>query len=180
LFCSGDGRASAQSSALFIASPYSSAVSTRRSYMSLFGTWAHAGTAAEWMLGEREMTDDRPEMPESFTGRCMCRAVRYRISAAPIAAGLCHCDRCRPQSGSAHQNGEAKLPIVPEEFRSQRKGSRAGNAGLDTSTQGGRRWRRGDRDRSSGSAAGQVCSTWQMSKVFVSQHVAWIALYGSR
>jgi hypothetical protein len=31
----------------------------------------------------------------------MCRAVRYRISAAPIAAGLCHCDRCRPQSGSA-------------------------------------------------------------------------------
>jgi hypothetical protein len=31
----------------------------------------------------------------------MCRAVRYEISAAPIAAGLCHCDRCRPQSGSA-------------------------------------------------------------------------------
>jgi hypothetical protein len=30
----------------------------------------------------------------------MCRAVRYRISPAPIAAGLCHCDRFRPQSGS--------------------------------------------------------------------------------
>jgi hypothetical protein len=48
-----------------------------------------------------EMTDDRPEMPDSLAGGCMCRAVRYRISTAPITAGLCHCDRCRPQSGSA-------------------------------------------------------------------------------
>ena len=47
------------------------------------------------------MTDDRPEMPDSLMGGCMCEAVRYRISAAPITAGLCHCDRCRPQSGSA-------------------------------------------------------------------------------
>jgi hypothetical protein len=31
----------------------------------------------------------------------MCGAVRYRISAPPIATGLCHCNRCRPQSGSA-------------------------------------------------------------------------------
>jgi hypothetical protein len=31
----------------------------------------------------------------------MCGAAPYRISAAPIAAGLWHCDRCRPQSGSA-------------------------------------------------------------------------------
>jgi len=30
----------------------------------------------------------------------MCGAVRYKISAAPIATGLCHCNRCRPQSGS--------------------------------------------------------------------------------
>jgi hypothetical protein len=29
-------------------------------------------------------------------------AVRYRISAAPIATGLCQCDRCRPQSGGAY------------------------------------------------------------------------------
>ena len=47
------------------------------------------------------MTDDRPEMPDSLTGGYMCRAVRYRVSAALIAASLCHCDRCRPQSGSA-------------------------------------------------------------------------------
>src|ERR1700723_2608134 len=48
-----------------------------------------------------EITDDRPEMPDSLAGGCMCGAVRYRISAAPIACGLCHCERCRPQSGSA-------------------------------------------------------------------------------
>ena len=31
----------------------------------------------------------------------MCGAVRYRISEAPIASALCHCNRCRPQSASA-------------------------------------------------------------------------------
>ena len=31
----------------------------------------------------------------------MCGAVRYRILEAPIAAGLCHCNRCWPQSESA-------------------------------------------------------------------------------
>jgi hypothetical protein len=47
------------------------------------------------------MTSNRPEMPAELTGGCMCRAVRYKISEAPIATGVCHCDRCRPQSGSA-------------------------------------------------------------------------------
>jgi len=31
----------------------------------------------------------------------MCGAVRYKISEKPIVTGLCHCNRCRPQSGSA-------------------------------------------------------------------------------
>lgn len=31
----------------------------------------------------------------------MCGAVRYTIAEKPLAAGLCHCNRCRPQSGSA-------------------------------------------------------------------------------
>ena len=47
------------------------------------------------------MTDGGPKMPATVEGGCMCGAVRYRISAPPIATGLCHCDRCRPQSGSA-------------------------------------------------------------------------------
>lgn len=41
------------------------------------------------------------EQPNSMTGACMCGAVHYRISEAPIATALCHCNRCRPQSGSA-------------------------------------------------------------------------------
>jgi hypothetical protein len=48
-----------------------------------------------------EMTNSLPETPNSLTGGCMCGAVRYRISEKPVASGLCHCNRCRPQSGSA-------------------------------------------------------------------------------
>jgi hypothetical protein len=47
------------------------------------------------------MTRTFPEVPNSITGGCMCGAVRYRISEKPLATGLCHCNRCRPQSGSA-------------------------------------------------------------------------------
>jgi hypothetical protein len=47
------------------------------------------------------MTDRQPKIPATLQGGCMCGAVRYRISSPPIATGLCHCDRCRPQSGSA-------------------------------------------------------------------------------
>ena len=47
------------------------------------------------------MSDAVVEMPEAMTGGCMCRAVRYRISGQPVVAGLCHCNRCQPQSGSA-------------------------------------------------------------------------------
>jgi hypothetical protein len=47
------------------------------------------------------MSDAVVEMPETMTGGCMCRAVRYRISGRPVVAGLCHCNRCQPQSGSA-------------------------------------------------------------------------------
>ncbi len=47
------------------------------------------------------MADSPLKIPATLTGGCMCGAVRYRISAAPVSTGLCHCDRCRPQSGSA-------------------------------------------------------------------------------
>jgi hypothetical protein len=47
------------------------------------------------------MSDDLPQRPESLTGGCMCGAVRYTIAEKPLATGLCHCNRCRPQSGSA-------------------------------------------------------------------------------
>jgi hypothetical protein len=47
------------------------------------------------------MSDDLPQRPDSLTGGCMCGAVRYAVSEKPLATGLCHCNRCRPQSGSA-------------------------------------------------------------------------------
>ena len=47
------------------------------------------------------MTDEISQPPELSTGGCMCGAVRYAIAEKPLATGVCHCDRCRPQSGSA-------------------------------------------------------------------------------
>jgi hypothetical protein len=47
------------------------------------------------------MSKEVGELPTKLSGGCMCRAVQYEISEAPVIAALCHCDRCRPQSGSA-------------------------------------------------------------------------------
>ena len=47
------------------------------------------------------MSSTLPEVPSRLTGGCMCGAVRYEISERPMFGALCHCDRCRPQSGSA-------------------------------------------------------------------------------
>lgn len=35
-------------------------------------------------------------------GGCNCGAVRYVITAAPLAVVACHCTRCRRQSGAAY------------------------------------------------------------------------------
>ena len=40
-------------------------------------------------------------MTDSWTGGCLCGAVRYRCNADPISMGLCQCERCQRQSGSA-------------------------------------------------------------------------------
>ena len=34
-------------------------------------------------------------------GRCLCGAVRFKLSGTPTAFDLCHCSRCREASGSA-------------------------------------------------------------------------------
>src|SRR5260370_37953388 len=47
------------------------------------------------------MTVNTSEPPNSLTGGCMCCGVRYAIAEKPLAAGICHCNRCRPQAGSA-------------------------------------------------------------------------------
>ena len=53
------------------------------------------------MKREAVMTDDISRPPKMLAGGCMCGAVRYTIAEKPLATGLCHCNRCRPQSGSA-------------------------------------------------------------------------------
>ncbi|MEO1197979.1 MAG: GFA family protein [Pseudomonadota bacterium] len=35
-----------------------------------------------------------------WTGGCLCGAVRYRASAAPVYASYCHCSMCRKASGA--------------------------------------------------------------------------------
>ena len=37
-----------------------------------------------------------------MTGSCLCGAVRYEISAAPVVSGNCHCKDCQKASGSAY------------------------------------------------------------------------------
>jgi hypothetical protein len=34
-------------------------------------------------------------------GGCNCRAIRYRLTGAPLVVAVCHCTNCRRQSGSA-------------------------------------------------------------------------------
>jgi hypothetical protein len=41
------------------------------------------------------------ETKSGGTGGCLCGAVRYRYEGDPSAIGLCQCDRCQRQSGSA-------------------------------------------------------------------------------
>jgi len=37
----------------------------------------------------------------SLTGGCQCGAVRYEVSAVPLAVYVCHCRECQHQSASA-------------------------------------------------------------------------------
>jgi hypothetical protein len=41
-------------------------------------------------------------MDDLATGQCLCGAVTFRISGAFESFFLCHCARCRKDSGSAH------------------------------------------------------------------------------
>lgn len=41
-------------------------------------------------------------MTEPFTGGCACGAIRYAITAAPIAMNDCQCRQCQHESGTGH------------------------------------------------------------------------------
>lgn len=38
---------------------------------------------------------------DAIEGGCNCGAIRYALEAEPLAVAVCHCSRCRRQSGSA-------------------------------------------------------------------------------
>ena len=46
----------------------------------------------------------------SFTGGCLCGAVRYQCDGEPVMAGHCHCEDCRRSSATGHSSHLA----VPE------------------------------------------------------------------
>jgi hypothetical protein len=41
-------------------------------------------------------------MTETFSGGCLCEAVRYECGSAPVVTGHCQCVDCRKSSGSGH------------------------------------------------------------------------------
>jgi hypothetical protein len=55
-------------------------------------------------------------MSRVLSGRCECRAVRYRVQDEFLYAGNCHCSNCRASTGSAFKSfagiEREKLEIV--------------------------------------------------------------------
>jgi hypothetical protein len=39
--------------------------------------------------------------PPPYTGRCLCGAAEYRVTAEPMTVYACHCTNCQKRSGSA-------------------------------------------------------------------------------
>ena len=39
-------------------------------------------------------------IPESWTGGCMCGAIRYRFSQTASEPAMCHCESCRRSAGA--------------------------------------------------------------------------------
>jgi hypothetical protein len=50
-------------------------------------------------------------MTVPFSGGCQCRAVRYEVSAEPLAVFLCHCRACQYESAG----GPSVVVMVPVE-----------------------------------------------------------------
>ena len=54
----------------------------------------------------------RPPIPAPpYQGGCLCGAVRYTVTARPLALNACHCTDCKVSTGSTH----IEMLIVPSE-----------------------------------------------------------------
>ena len=53
-------------------------------------------------------------MTATFTGGCMCKAIRYECSIEPIGMGICYCRDCQKATGSAFASAteNSKIPII--------------------------------------------------------------------
>ncbi len=40
--------------------------------------------------------------PLEFSGGCLCGAIRYRITGAPVFVGQCYCKDCQKATGTGH------------------------------------------------------------------------------
>lgn len=40
----------------------------------------------------------------SFTGRCLCGAVNYKVKGTPVRMAHCHCKDCQRSSGAGHMS----------------------------------------------------------------------------
>ncbi len=54
-----------------------------------------------------------PADASTLTGRCLCGAVRYRITAPPKLMVYCHCTHCRAASGSSFATN---VLVAPGDF----------------------------------------------------------------
>jgi hypothetical protein len=74
-------------------------------------------------------------MGNLVTGQCLCGAVKFRISGEFEGFFLCHCGRCRKDSGSAHSanlfsstakiawlSGEQNIKTAQQDHRQQAEG----------------------------------------------------------
>lgn len=75
----------------------------------------------------RQAHDGRLSMKDApiFEGGCLCGAIRYRASSAPMRGVLCHCSMCRKHSGApvlafVHFRGDdfAWIRGAPARYRS--------------------------------------------------------------
>ncbi len=65
----------------------------------------------------------------SFTGGCLCGAVRYVCDAEPAMAGFCQCEDCRRSSGAGHC-AHVAVPPGSVTFSGKTKGyARAADSG---------------------------------------------------
>jgi hypothetical protein len=54
------------------------------------------------MYAASQHSTERDNMSKAYTGGCACGAIRYEISAEPLAMNDCQCRDCQRKSGTGH------------------------------------------------------------------------------